>query len=140
MRTSLRCKLYVLLALSTIGCQRFKDARNAAHFSILDSDTACGETSYRTLEIELLASKTADRAIVDLNGKNLSWDDLTARLHNLYSVRQEKFVYLRIGPDVNDSEQSRIFHMIERAGTERLCLLDFKSPPKYTKQVIPLAQ
>jgi hypothetical protein len=140
MRTDFRCKLYGLLLLSTIGCQRFKDARDAAHFSILDSDTACGETSYRTLEIELIAPKTAGRAIVNLNGKNLGWEDLAARLHDLYSVRQEKFVYLTIEPGVNDSLQSEMFHLIERAGTERLCLLDFKSPHKYIKQVIPLAQ
>jgi hypothetical protein len=140
MRTNLGCKLYVLLLRGTIGCQRFKDARAAAHFSILDSDTACGETGYHTLEIELLAPKTAGRAIVNLNEKNLGWEALAARLHDLYSVRQEKFVYLRIQPGLNDSDQSEMFHLIEKAGTERLCLLDFKSPHKYTKQVIPLAQ
>src|SRR5438270_9855149 len=115
MRTSLRCKLYVLLALSTIGCQRFKDARNDAHFSILDSDTACGETSYRTLEIELVAPKAAGRATVNLNGKSSGWENLAARLHELYSIRKDKYVYLRVGPDVATSDQSQMLHFIERA-------------------------
>ena len=128
MRANLKCTLYGLLLLSTIGCQHLKDARDAAHFSVLDSETACGETTYRTLEIELLAPKTAGRAIVNLNGNNSGWEKLATTLHDLYSVRQEKYVYLRVGPDVATSDQSEMFHLIERAGTERLCLLDFKSP------------
>lgn len=140
MRANLKLPLFGLLLLSTIGCRRFKEARDAAHFSILDSDTACGETSYRALEIELLARKTAGRATVNLNGRNSSWEDLATRLHDLYSVRKEKYVYFRVEPDVATSDQSEMFHLIERAGTERLCLLDFKAPHKYTTQLIPLAQ
>ena len=108
--------------------------RQEARFSVLDSDTACGETSYRTLEIELLPSTTGGRAVIQLNGNSSNWDTLETILHDVYLTRAEKFIYLRVGPGVNSLDESEMFHLIERGGVERLCLLDPKAPHKYTER------
>jgi hypothetical protein len=128
-----------LFLLFTLSCSRLKQAEQAAHFSILDSETACGETGYRTMEIELLAFKTGERAMIQVNGNGARWDTIEALLHDVYLTRVEKFIYFRVAPGVSSSDESEMFHLIERAGIERLCILDSKTPHKYAKQLIPSA-
>ncbi|HEY7403400.1 MAG TPA: hypothetical protein VIB39_07760 [Candidatus Angelobacter sp.] len=88
------------------------------------------------MEIDLLVSKTGKRAAIRLNGNDSSWDSLSEILRGLFSVRVEKFVYLKSEPGVNSSDESAVSHLIEDAGAERLCIQDFKAPRKYVPQII----
>jgi hypothetical protein len=114
--------------------------KQAARFSVLDSDTACGETSYRILEIDLLSSESSKPGPITLNGNVAGWNTIGPTLRDLFSVRQEKFVYVRVGSHVAPSDYSEMSRLIEDAGAERLCLLDSKAPRKYVPQIIGGAQ
>jgi hypothetical protein len=129
-------RLALTLLICTVGCTRFKEARQAAHFSVLDSDTACGETSGHTLQIDLIGNKSAQRAIVRLNGTNSSWEAIGPTLHDLFSVRTEKFVYVTSDPAVSESDYSAMSLVIEKAGAERLCLIGFTAPRKYVPLIV----
>jgi hypothetical protein len=86
-----------------------------------------------TLEIELHVPKSPGRALITMNGVGYSWEKISSILRDAYALRKEKFVYLRVEPDVSDSDERAMFYLIEDAGTERLCYLDSKAPHKYIK-------
>ena len=141
MRTTLKCTLVAILLVCTwIAVVRVvrwdQRLRQAAHFSVLDSDTACGKTDSRTLQIDLITPKSAGRALITLNGNNSSWDTIGPTLTGVLSTRMEKFVYVRSDPGVSSSDYSEMSHLIESAGAERLCLLDPIAPRKYVPLII----
>jgi hypothetical protein len=141
MRTTLKCTLVgILLVCTAVLVVRIvrwnQQLTKAARFSVLDSDTACGETGTHTLQIDLIGSKSARRAIVELNGNSSNWETIGPILHDLFSVRTEKFVYVRSDPAVSESDYSAMSHLIEQAGAERLCLIDFKAPRKYVPMIV----
>src|SRR5262245_61656742 len=141
MRTTLKCTLVAILLICTATAvvqiarlhQRLKQA---ARFSVLDSDTACGKTDSRTLQIDLIMPKSSGRAAITLNGNTSSWDAIGPTLTGLFSTRAEKFVYVTSAPGVSDSDYSAMSHLIESAGAERLCLLDSHAPRKYVPMII----
>lgn len=141
MKGKLNHFLAAILLLCMVACnQRLEQTVRAARFSILDSDTACGEPSHRTLEIELLASHPAERAIIRLNGEDMRWDAIAPVLRDIYSVRAEKFVYVRVEPGVSSSDQLELDRLLEGAGTQRLCALDYKAPHKYIDQSVSTSE
>ena len=103
---------------------------------MLDSDTACGETDYRTLEVEIRAARTQGRPALTLNGNDSDWSQLPVILHDVLLTRMKRFVYLRIQPHVSSEDQAEMFRMIESAGAERLCVLDSHAQRKYIPQII----
>ena len=140
MRTTLKCTLVAILSVCTVIsvvriARWLQQLKQQARFSVLDSDTSCGKTDHQTLELKVLTAKDSKRATLQLNGNSSNWDEMPAVLNGLFSVRAEKFIYLRVAPDVSSSDESNAFHLIEKAGAERLCLLDFKAPHKYTPYV-----
>ena len=85
MRRTLKCNFGFILVLFVIGCSR--PTKEVSHLTILESDTACGETTYRTLEIQLFAPPTPGPTIVQINEGNVSWIDLREGLHDIYLTR-----------------------------------------------------
>lgn len=141
MRTTLKCTLVVVLlvcaAIFAVRIARWdQHLKQMARFSVLDSDTACGKTDSRTLQIDLIAPKSAGRAAITLNGNSSSWDAIGPTLTGLFSTRVEKFVYVRSNPGVSSSDYSEMSHLIESAGAERLCLLDYNAPRKYVPLIV----
>ena len=138
MRRKLKHKMGTILLIGAIGCSR--PSKEVSHFAILESDSACGETTYRTIEIQLLAPQIAGPTILKINEENLSWNDIASRIGDIYKTRIERFAYLRVASGVKPSDRSNILHLLEGAGLERVCLLDFKARHKYVAQPIPSAQ
>ena len=136
MRTLLKCTLVAILLVCTailaLRIARWNQRmKQAARFSVLDSDTACGKTASRTLQIDLITPKSAGRAVITLNGESSSWDQIGPALTAILSTRVEKLVYLKSAPGVSSADYSEMSHLIERAGADRLCLLDPNTPRKY---------
>jgi hypothetical protein len=141
MRTELKCTLIVILlactAISVVRIVRLHQRlKQAARFSVLDSDTACGKTDTHTLQIDLIMPKSSGRAAIALNGNMSSWDTIGPTLKGLFSTRVDKFVYLRSAAGVSSSDDSEMFHLIESAGAERLCSLDSNAPNKYVPLIV----
>ena len=128
--------LLVCTAILVVRIARWNQRlKQQARFSVLDSDTACGKTDYHTLEIEVLVPKPGQRAGIQLNGNSSTWEEMPVILRDVFSVRMEKFIYLRVAPEVDPSDHSDVFHLIEKAGAERLCVLDSNAPRKYVPHV-----
>ena len=140
MRTELNTLVVILLVCTaTLVVQMARlhqRLKQAARFSVLDSDTACGKTDARTLQIDLITPKSSGRAAITLNGNISSWDTIGPTLTGLFSTRVEKFVYVTSDPGVNSSDYSAMSHLIESAGAERLCLLDSNAPHKYVPLIV----
>jgi hypothetical protein len=141
MQTTLKCTLVVILLVctATLGVHIVRwhqQLKQAARFSVLDSDTLCGETDVHTLQIDLIMPTSSGRAAITLNGNISSWDTIGPTLKGLFSTRVEKFVYVTSAPGVSSSDDSEIYHLIEAAGAERLCSLDSNAPRKYVPLIV----
>ncbi|MBZ5523170.1 MAG: hypothetical protein LAP21_13110 [Acidobacteriia bacterium] len=52
-------------------------------------------------------------------------------LRLIFKVRAERYAYMRSEPGVNPGDQADVLRMLESAGVERACILDWHAHDKY---------
>jgi biopolymer transport protein ExbD len=124
------CGLFILF-LFMLGCSH--SSKPSPSLKIIESDTACGETSCRTLEVQLFSSAIGGRAVLKLNGQDIDWDKMQKRLSDIYKTRAERFAYMRTEQSVKPADRQDVFQMLRNAEVQRVCTLATNAPPKYVQ-------
>jgi hypothetical protein len=125
----MKARTLSILFMFILGCSR--STQPSRSLKIIESGTACGEASCRTLEVQLFSSSTGGRALLKLNGENISWDEMQRRFSDIFKTRAEKFAYMRIEHGVKPADRQDVFQMLKKAEVSRVCTLALNAPPRY---------
>jgi len=70
-----------------------------------------------------------------LNMDDLNLKTAQARLTHIYKARYEKTLFLRISPEVDQQYRSEMMGIVQSAGIQRVCLMDFSKDPLWFQEL-----
>jgi biopolymer transport protein TolR len=77
----------------------------------------------KTIVIQLQETGEGQRPILKINKQDVTWDGLEARLHEIYSLRIEKTIFVKGDPEVDFQYVADVIDVSHHAGVLQIGLM-----------------
>lgn len=77
----------------------------------------------KTIVIQLQQTTEGQRPILKINDQNVNWENLDAKLHEIYSMRIEKTIFVKGDPEIDFQYVADVIDVSHHAGVAQIGLM-----------------
>jgi biopolymer transport protein ExbD len=115
--------LLTLIIMFMLVVSMDKEYQEKAQIPQPDQKPTAAETQSRTVVIEVVWTAKDVAPTVKINRQDVRWEDLDARLTQIYVTRAEKVAFVRGDADVDFQYVADVIDVAHHAGVQRVGLL-----------------